>query len=151
MPRAAWRPAGWVACVLAGVASGCAVPGPRGSAAMGAISVDARCEQTEEDGFRERARLRVVDGEVRSLSWEQWLPRQGACRFDLDAFRQIRTGDVIELTERSGAGCRLLVWQAPARVTLAHTGCERRCEAGTVYEEAWPVMFDPATGGCATR
>jgi hypothetical protein len=31
---------------------------------------------------------------------------------------------------------------------MAHAGCQRRCSAG-IYEQAWPVMFDPRTGTCA--
>jgi len=40
------------------------------------------------------------------------------------------------------------VYQDPRRVTLGHAGCERRCTNG-VHDQAWPVMFDPRSGGCA--
>ena len=59
-----------------------------------------------------------------------------------------RRGPQVELTARDGSGCRLFVWQEPGRVTLAHAQCENRC-TGDIYDEAWPVSFDPATGGCA--
>ena len=144
------RSARMLAWAFAGLLGGCAATGPRVPAPDGPISLDGRCEQTEEDGFRERARLLVVANEVKALSWQLWAARTGSCQFELDDFRQTRTVGSIELAERNGSSCRLLVWQVPARVTLAHAGCERRCTAG-IYEEAWPVMFDPGTGGCATR
>ena len=114
------------------------------------IDLAGRCAQTEEDGFREDATLRVRDSRVESLAWQLWVGRRGSCRFELDEFRQVRSRPSIELVARDGSACKLMVWQDPRRVTLAHAGCEARCTPG-VYEEAWPVMFEPRTGGCATR
>jgi hypothetical protein len=112
------------------------------------IDLDGRCAQTEEDGYREDASLRVRDNEVQSLSWQLWVGRKGSCRFEQGEFRQTRSRPHIEMTARDGSGCRLMVWQDPRRVTLAHADCQKRCTAG-IYEQAWPVMFDPASGACA--
>jgi len=114
------------------------------------INLKAECSQTEEDGFREQARLLVTDNRVDELSWQLWVGQRGSCRFMLPDFRQVSMRPSIELIERNGGACRLLVWQSPQRITLAHAGCEARCDRG-IYEEAWPVMFDPDTGRCATR
>lgn len=110
------------------------------------ITIAGSCSQTEEDGFREQARLDVVDNQVKALSWQLWVGRRGSCRFELADFRQTRTSPV-ELQARDGSGCKLLVWQDPRRITLAHDGCESRCTRG-IYDSAWPVMFDPQTGKC---
>ncbi|MCA3179513.1 MAG: hypothetical protein INH05_12135, partial [Burkholderiales bacterium] len=104
----------------------------------------------EEDGFREDATLTVRDNRVDALSWQLWVGRRGSCRFELQDFRQVRSRPSIELAARDGSACKLMIWQQPQRVTLAHAGCEARCTPG-IYEEAWPVMFDPGTGACATR
>jgi hypothetical protein len=114
------------------------------------IVLDGLCAQTEDDGFREQARLRVDANRVQALSWRLWVGQRGSCRFELEEFRQTRLRPSIELAARDGSACRLMVWQAPQRITLAHAGCERRCTPG-IYEDAWPVMFDPQTGRCATR
>jgi len=114
------------------------------------IDLAGYCAQTEEDGFREQARLTVRDNRVDELSWQIWVGRRGSCRFELAEFRQVRSRPSIELAARDGGSCRLMVWQDPRRVTLAHAGCENRCTPD-VYEEAWPVMFEPGTGACATR
>lgn len=135
--------------VSALVLPGCAETRPKPIADR-AIHLDGRCAQTEEDGFREEARLLVRDSRVDALSWQLWVGRRGACRFDLEDFRQTRSRPSIELAARDGSACRLMVWQDPRRVTLAHAQCEARCSPG-VYEEAWPVMFEPRTGRCATR
>jgi hypothetical protein len=133
---------------LAGCASG---GGPRPEPiADRAIDLAGRCAQTEEDGFREDASLVVRANRVEALRWELWVGRRGSCRFELAEFTQVRSRPSIELAARDGSACKLMVWQAPRRVTLAHAGCEARCTAG-VYEEAWPVMFEPRDGGCATR
>ncbi len=112
------------------------------------INLDGRCAQTEDDGFREQATLRVRDNLVQALSWQLWVGRRGSCSFDQSGFTQTQRRPHIELQARDGSGCRLMIWQDPRRVTLAHAGCERRCSAG-IYDQAWPVMFDPATGACA--
>ena len=113
-----------------------------------AIDLDGDCVQADDDGFREQARLRVRENVVQSLSWQLWVGKRGSCRFEQGEFRQTKQHPHIEMLARDGSGCRLLVWQAPRRVTLAHNGCERRCTPG-IYEQAWPVMFDPRSGSCA--
>lgn len=112
------------------------------------IHLAGRCAQTEEDGFREQATLTVRDNVVQALSWSLWVGTRGSCSFEQSDFRQTRLRPHVELAARDGSGCRLMIWQEPRRVTLAHAGCERRCTPG-IYEQAMPVMFDPATGGCA--
>lgn len=114
------------------------------------ITIEAHCAQVEEDGFREDARLSVSDNRVQAIDWQLWVGRtpRGSCRFALADFRQTREKPQIELLARDGSGCRLFVWQEPGRVTLAHADCEARCTAG-IYEEAWPVSFDPTSGTCA--
>ena len=114
------------------------------------IHLSGQCAQTEEDGYREEASLKVDDNQVTALSWQLWVGRRGACRFDLSEFRQTRRRPHIELQARDGSACRLMVWQEPRHVTLAHANCESRCSGG-IYEEAWPVMFNPRTGRCAQR
>ena len=112
------------------------------------IDLDAHCVQREEDGFREDARLAVDANEVRALNWKLWVGQRGTCTFDLTDFRQTQKRPSIELVARDGSRCKLLVWQQPGRVTLAHANCESHCTAG-IYDDAWPALFDPDTGRCA--
>jgi len=112
------------------------------------IDLDGNCMQTDEAGFREQATLVVRDSVVHALSWRLWVGRRGQCSFEQADFRQTQRRPHIELLARDGSGCRLMVWQDPRRVTLAHGGCERYCTPG-IYDEAWPVMFDARSGGCA--
>jgi len=166
------RPHRWLAllCVLVSVLLGaCSTPGgpagttaadegksarsrpgavPSESIADRPINLNAACEQTDEAGFREQASLRVQDNVVQAMSWQLWVGQRGSCRFDQAGFRQTRRAPHIELQALDGSGCKLLVWQEPRRITLAHTGCEQRCTPG-IYEQAWPVMFDPRSGRCA--
>ncbi len=111
------------------------------------IDINGYCSQTEEDGFREQATLTVADNNVNALQWQLWVGRRGSCRFDLSTFQQTKRRPSIELRERN-SNCTLMVWQDPRRVTLAHVNCEAHCTPG-IYEQAWPVMFDPKTGQCA--
>jgi hypothetical protein len=126
----------------------CAVTPPPPIRDMGPITLRGDCSQTDDDGFREQAHLDVRQGSVRALDWQILVGSKGACSFGLDQFRQTRTRPHIELEARDRSGCKLLVYQDPRRVTLAHAGCERLCTNG-VHEQAWPVMFDPRSGGCA--
>lgn len=112
------------------------------------INLQGQCAQTEEDGFREQATLQVRDNQVQALSWQLWVGRRGSCRFEMSEFRQTKARPHIEMQATDGSACRLMVWQDPRRITLAHAACEKRCTGG-IYEQAWPVMFDPGTGRCA--
>lgn len=112
------------------------------------ITLHGACTRVEDDGFRESAILQVRDNQVQALRWDIQVGQRGTCRFRQTEFRQTQARPHIELEARDGSGCRLLVWRDPRRVTMAHAGCESRCTPG-VYEQAWPVMFEPASGGCA--
>ncbi len=112
------------------------------------INLKGHCAQTEEDGYREQATLRVLDNQVQALSWQLWVGKRGSCSFELPEFRQTKARPHIELQANDGSACRLMVWQDPRRITLAHYGCARRCTPG-IYDQAWPVMFDPGNGRCA--
>jgi hypothetical protein len=146
-PRAGGAATVIAAALLLAACGGARPPSP---IADRPIDIAGRCAQTEEDGFREQARLTVRNGRVDELSWQVWVGRRGSCSFELGEFRQVRSRPSIELLARDGGPCKLMVWQDPRRITLAHAGCEQRCTPG-VYEEAWPVMFEPGSGGCATR
>ncbi len=112
------------------------------------IDLDGTCSQTEEDGFHESARLLVRGNQVQALSWQMRIGRRGNCAFELASFRQTRSRPHVELAERDGSGCKLMIWQDPRRVTMGHAGCAKHCTPG-IYDNAWPVMFDPTTGCCA--
>jgi hypothetical protein len=112
------------------------------------ITLAGNCSQSEEDGFREQATLSVDKNEVRSLNWQLWVGKRGSCKFDFNDFTQTKRSPNIEMVAKDGSQCRLLIWQTPDRVTLAHNGCQKRCTAG-IYDDAWPVMFNPQTGSCA--
>jgi hypothetical protein len=112
------------------------------------ITLAGSCSQTEEDGFREQASIAIEKNEVKSLNWQLWVGKRGSCQFDLKDFTQTQKSPHIELRAKNGSGCRLLVWQTPDRVTLAHNSCQKSCSPG-VYDDAWPVMFNPKTGNCA--
>ncbi|MDO4681300.1 MAG: hypothetical protein Q4B17_00730 [Lautropia sp.] len=112
-----------------------------------------QCRQVEEDGFAENARLNIVNGQVRALDWHIKVKRKGQCQFNLHDFQQTRQAPHIELKALGRgrrAACKLMVYQESRRVTLAHNGCEAFCSKADLAEEAWPVMFNPRTGGCAS-
>jgi hypothetical protein len=112
------------------------------------INVAGNCSQTEEDGFRESAQVQIDNNEVRALTWKLWVGKKGQCSFEGTEFSQSQSRPHIELQAKDGSGCKLMIWQTPQRVTLAHANCQKRCTAG-VYDDAWPVMFHPQTGACA--
>ncbi|MGE0797883.1 MAG: hypothetical protein AB7G13_26995 [Lautropia sp.] len=143
-----WLELAVVLAVVAAAASGCAAPARRPIPAGPVIDIAGSCRQTDVDGFREDARLRVRAGKVEELAWEIGVGKRGVCRFDLHEFEQTRTRPHIELLQRNRSGCKLMVYRDPRRITLAHAGCERSCTNG-VADEAWPVMFNPKTGSCA--
>lgn len=112
------------------------------------INIAGQCSQLEEDGFREQAKLDVQGNEVKALDWKMWIGKRGSCSFDGTEFSQTQRRPHIELIAKDGSQCKLMIWQTPERVTLAHANCQNRCSPG-VYDDAWPVMFHPKTGVCA--
>ncbi len=86
--------------------------------------------------------------QVQAMTWQMTIGKRGSCSFDLGSFRQTQSRPHIELVERDGSGCKVMIWQDPRRITMGHAGCEKHCTPG-VYDKAWPVMFEPATGRCA--
>lgn len=112
------------------------------------INVAGQCSQTEDDGFREQAKLDVQANEVKSLDWKLWVGKRGSCSFDGAEFSQTQRRPHIEMLAKDGSQCKLMIWQTPERVTLAHANCQKRCTPG-IYDDAWPVMFHPKTGVCA--
>jgi len=125
--------------------SGAAVKAaPRGDG----LNLVGRCAQREVDGFAEDASLQLTRGEVRELNWSITIGKRGSCQFRGEEFRQTKTSPTVEMLARDGSGCKLMVWGDPRRITLAHAGCAKFCSPG-VYDQAWPVMFDPRTGRCA--
>ena len=146
-----WPAAGALAAVIVMLLSACSLPSLPGRPAPIAdrpITLNGHCMQTEIDGFRENATLRVQNNDVQSLSWQLWVGKRGSCRFEQAEFQQTKRGPHLELMARDGSGCKLMIWQDQRRITLAHAGCERRC-TGNIYDEAWPVMFEPGSGACA--
>lgn len=111
-------------------------------------SFNGYCQQREDDGFQERATLRITNRQVQTLNWRSVIGRKGSCQFDLGDFRQTKNRPHLELLANDGSGCKLMIYQDARRVTLAHAACQKRCTPG-VYDQAWPVMFDPASGQCA--
>ena len=112
------------------------------------IDLAGNCTQTEEDGYREQATLTVRDNQVHSMAWQLWVGKKGTCKFDFADFAQTKTRPSIELNARNGSGCKLVIYQDPRRVTLGFAECQKYC-TGSIYDEAYPIMFDPKTGGCA--
>ncbi len=112
------------------------------------ITLAGSCSQTEEDGFREQATLTVDKNDVQSLNWQLWVGKRGSCSFDFKDFTQVQKSPHIELALKSGGQCRLMIWQTPERITLAHRNCQQKCSPG-IYDDAWPVMFNPKNGSCA--
>ena len=114
------------------------------------INLAGQCAQREADGFREQASLTIRNNQVQALDWQIWVGNQGSCSFKLSHFKQTKSHPHIELIAQDNSGCKLMVWQEPRRITLAHANCERAC-TGDVYAQAWPVMFEPRDGSCAQR
>ncbi|MGB7182840.1 MAG: hypothetical protein WA888_22045 [Burkholderiaceae bacterium] len=134
-------------------------PAPRGGSTRQPEQISGKginlvgdCKQKEIDGFEENAQVVVKGGRMLNLTWRMRLGRKGTCSFDGEDFRQTRDTPSIELVAKDGSGCRLLMWAdgRSHRVTLAHNNCANFCTRG-VYDKAWPVMFDPRTGGCANN
>ncbi len=115
----------------------------------GTINLVGNCDQREVDGFEESAQVVVENSQIIDLTWKMKIGRKGSCKFEGAKFRQTRIKPSITLEAIDGSGCKLLMWSDPRRITLAHSNCAKYCSPKKVYDKAWPVMFDPNSGGCA--
>lgn len=125
------------------------VAGRRGPHSNTRIELAGRCNQVDVDGFGENAILDVRNNTVTALNWTIKVGKRGTCSFRGTDFHQTRSRPHIELVARDGSGCKLMIWQEARRITLGHAGCERWCSPRSIADDAFPVMFDPRTGGCA--
>ena len=122
-------------------------PGPDGtSTPAGGITFKGSCVAKDETGYAENAQISIADGKVSQLAVRIDIPKRGACRYQLAAFRQIKSSPFIELLANSNSSCAVRVWQQGDRVTLAATDCPDKCAPGA-FDYAWPIEFQ-TTGGC---
>ncbi len=110
------------------------------------MSFTGSCVARDETGYVENAQLSVADGKVNQLAVRIDVPKRGACRYQLAAFRQTKQTPFVELVATSNSACAIRVWQQGDRVTLAATDCADKC-VRDAFEYAWPVSFNTA-GGC---
>ncbi len=123
-------------------------PAPDGapSPPVPGLSFKGSCVAKDETGYAENAQIDIADGKVSQLAVRIDVPKRGSCRYQLAAFKQIKTTPFVELQANSNAACSLRVWHQADRVTLAATDCADKCAPGT-FDYAWPVEFQTA-GGC---
>lgn len=115
-------------------------------APVAGISFNGNCAAKDETGYVENSQLTVAAGKVSQMAVRIDIPKRGACRYQLAAFRQTKETPFVELVATSNAACSIRVWQQGDRVTLAATDCADKCARGA-FEYAWPVSFNTA-GGC---
>ena len=101
------------------------------------VTLNASCEQREEDGYYDKITLDV-----------DWLrnPRQGKCRFQLKDFTQVATQPQTDLQSRKDKKCHLYIWQDARFVTVSTNNCAKVC---AVNSRVLPILLDPHTGGCS--
>jgi hypothetical protein len=109
------------------------------------VTLNASCEQREEDGYYDKITLDVRQNVVHSLDWLR-NPRQGKCRFQLKDFTQVATQPQTDLQSRKDKKCHLYIWQDARFVTVSTNNCAKVC---AVNSRVLPILLDPHTGGCS--
>lgn len=109
------------------------------------VTINASCEQREEDGYYDKITVSVNQNVVQSLDWLS-NPRQGKCLFQLKDFTQIATQPQADLQSRKNKKCHIYVWQDARFVTVSTNNCAKVC---AVNDHVLPILLDPQTGGCS--
>ena len=120
-------------------------PAPDGTPVPGLTSKGS-CVAKDETGYVENAQIDIVDGKVSQMAVRIDVPKRGSCRYQLAAFKQVKSTPFVELQANSNAACTVRVWRQADRVTLAATDCADKCTPGA-FDYAWPVEFQ-VSGGC---
>ncbi len=110
------------------------------------LNVRSDCRFTDETGYSASAVLDISDAEVHAFSARVDVPRHGGCRFDLADFTQVRRLPHVELRDRHG-GCTVSMWEQGEQVTIAFSGCARRCTHDT-FDHVWPILLERAENAC---
>jgi len=110
------------------------------------LNVAAQCSFRDADGYRGRLDLAVEEAHVQRFVAEVTTPRDGSCRFDLDAFEQTATHPVT-LKNRSG-DCHVHIWEQGTQVTVAFGECRSQC-AGRARDYLWPILVNTGSGECS--
>lgn len=111
-----------------------------------ALNVRSDCSFRDETGYNGAMKLRVVSGLVQQFDATVNHPRHGSCRFELDAFRQVKDLPIVELkSERSR--CTVRMWEQGRRVAIAFSACNANC-SGDAVDYLWPILADAHNGSC---
>ena len=132
-------------CVLALTLNACALFNFGGGGYSKPVTLNAACEQREDDGHYDKINLKIVQNTVQSLDWTS-NPRQGKCQFKLADFTQVATQPQADLQSRFDKQCHLYVWQNGQYVTVSTNNCAKVC---AVNDYLLPVLLDPNTGACS--
>lgn len=109
------------------------------------VTINASCEQREEDGYYDKISVSVNQNMVQSLDWLS-NPRQGKCLFQLKDFTQIATQPQADLQSRKNKKCHIYIWQDTRFVTVSTSNCAKVC---AVNDYVLPILLDPQTGNCS--
>jgi len=123
-------------------------PTPEGTPApaVPGLTYKGSCVAKDETGYAENAQIDIADGKVSQMAVRIDVPKRGSCRYQLAAFKQVKSTPFVELQANSNAACTVRVWHQADRVTLAATDCADKCAPGA-FDYAWPVEFQ-VSGGC---
>ena len=109
------------------------------------VTLNAACEQREEDGYYDKITLEVHQNVVQHLDWLR-NPRQGKCHFQLKDFTQVATQPQTDLQSRKDKKCHIYIWQDARFVTVSTLNCAKVC---AVNDRVLPILLDPHTDGCS--
>lgn len=112
------------------------------------LNVRTRCNFRDHTGYRGHLDLRVDDSDVKRLSAEIKVPRQGSCRFDMKDFAQADKRLAVLAATREQDECKVRIWQQEGRVTVAFRDCRAYC-SGETFDYVWPILVDTGTGKCS--
>lgn len=112
------------------------------------LNVRTRCNFRDHTGYRGRLDLRVDDSDIKRLSAEIKVPRQGSCRFEMKDFAQADRRLAVLATTRAADECKVRIWQQEGRVTVAFRDCRSYC-SGETFDYVWPILVDTGTGKCS--
>lgn len=111
------------------------------------LNVRSKCSYRDDIGTRTRLSLLVKDAEVKTFTADVNMPKHGACRFDLQHFRQTAALPQVLLAARDGSDCTVRLWEQGDRVTVAFNNCPQSCD-GEAFSYLWPIMVEAKTGRC---
>lgn len=114
-----------------------------------ALEVSARCNFSNETGYKGDAVVEVKEGVVRQMRVLVDIPdpNKGRCIFEMSGMVQTKSVPSVELVNRA-TGCTARMWEQGETAVVSFSQCATSCTSAESFKYVWPVLIHRKANSC---